>query len=89
MLKYVDPSGRQIAAMLKLPLEQVQALFTTVGGDLYVTKDGDFRADGTKTGFGHQFDYGFRNIVATPSGLFFGMSNPFYGCELWSARTRR
>jgi hypothetical protein len=89
MLKYADPSGRQIAAMLKLPLEQVQALFTIAGGDLYVTKDGDSWRTVTKTGFGHQFDYGFRNIVATPSGLFFGMSNPFYGCELWSARTHR
>jgi hypothetical protein len=89
MLKFADPSGQQIAAMLKLPLEQVQALFATAGADLYVTRDGDSWQTITKTGFGNQFDYGFRNTVATPSGLYFGMSNPFYGCELWRARTHR
>lgn len=89
MLKYADPSGLRIAAMLKMPVEQVRLLFTTAGGDLYMTRDGESWQTITKTGFGNQFDYGFRNIVATRAGLYFGMSNPFYGCELWSARTRK
>jgi len=89
MLKLADPSGQQIAAMLKLPLEQVQALFTTAGGDLYSTRDGDSWRMLTQTGFGNQYDYGFRNIVAAPSRLYFGMSDPFYGCEVWQARTHR
>ena len=35
------------------------------------------------TGFGDQYCYGFRNIVAAPFRLYFGMSNPFYGCQVW------
>jgi len=87
MLKLADPSGVQIAAMLGLSLDQVKLLYAGAGADLYSTWNGYSWTTRTLTGFGNQFDYGFRNIVAAPFTLSFGMSNPFYGCQVWQVKT--
>ena len=75
--------AEQLAAMLGLTPEQVQALYAGAGADLYRTWDGRSWGTVTLTGFGDQYCYGFRNIVAAPFRLYFGMSNPFYGCQVW------
>jgi hypothetical protein len=87
MLKLADPSGVQIAAMLGLTVDQVQRLYAGAGGDLYSTWNGYSWTTRTLTGFGNQFDYGFRNMVPAPFRLYFGMSNPFYGCQIWQVKT--
>ena len=87
MLKFADPTGQQIAAMLGLTAEQVQALYAGAGADLYRTWDGRSWGTVTLTGFGDQYCYGFRNIVAAPWRLYYGLSNPFYGCQVWEYRS--
>jgi hypothetical protein len=83
MLKFADPSGAQIGAMLGMTPEQVQALYAGAGADLYRSWDGRTWDTVTLTGFGDQYCYGFRNMVAVPFRLYFGLSNPFYGCQVW------
>jgi len=87
MLKGFDPTGEKVAAMLGLPLAQVRLLYAGAGGDLYSTWNGCSWNTRTLTGFGNQFDYGFRNIVAAPGGLYFGLSDPFFGCAVWQVKT--
>ena len=52
MLKFADPSGAQVDAMLGLTPEQVQALYAGAGADLYRTWDGKSWGTVTRTGFG-------------------------------------
>jgi hypothetical protein len=87
MLKGFDPTGEKVAAMLGLPLAQVQLLYAGAGGDLYSTWNGYGWKTRTLTGFGNQYDYGFRNIVAAPCGLYFGLSDPFFGCSVWQMKS--
>ena len=87
MLKGFDPTGEKVAVMLGLPLAQVQLLYAGAGGDLYSTWNGCSWTTRTLTGFGNQFDYGFRNIVAARRALYFGLSDPFFGCAVWQVKT--
>jgi hypothetical protein len=87
MLKGSGLPVEKIAAMLNLPLKQVKLLYAGAGGDLYRTWDGRSWSPITLTGFGDQYCYGFRNIVAAPCGLYFGLSNPFYGCQIWELQS--
>ena len=84
MLKHSGIPDAQIAVMLGLSVAQVQKLYAGAGGDLYSTWNGCSWKTRTLTGFGNEFDYGFRNIVAAPSGLYFGLSDPFFGCAVWA-----
>ncbi len=88
MLKFADPSGAadRRPCWASRP-EQVQVLYAGAGADLYRTWDGRSWGTVTLTGFGEQFCYGFRNIVATPFRLYYGFSNPFYGCQVWDYRS--
>jgi len=54
------------------------------GGDLYAL-DGDSGCDEpiTKNGFGNPFVYGFRNLLASPEGLYIGGANPFNKTGGW------
>jgi hypothetical protein len=47
------------------------------GCDLWRTYDGENWIQVDRHGFGNPFNYGFRNIVSTPYGLFIGTANPF------------
>ena len=47
------------------------------GFELWRTCDGDNWLPVTRRGFGNPFNYGCRNIVPTPHGLFIGTANPF------------
>ena len=67
--------------------EQLQALLATAGADLYRTWDGRNWSTVTLTGFGDPFNYGFRNLVPQLFRLYFGFSNPFYGCQVWLLRS--
>jgi len=87
MLKGSGVPVEKIAAMLGLSVTQVQLLYAGAGGDLYSTWNGCSWNTRTLTGFGNQYDYGVRNIVAAPGRVFFGMSNPFYGCDVWQVKT--
>lgn len=47
------------------------------GFNLWRTHDGENWLPVTRSGFGNAFNYGVRNIVSTPYGLFIGTANPF------------
>lgn len=55
-----------------------EALVKFEGGfDLWRTCDGVQWAPVTTTGFDNPYNFGVRNMVATPAGLFVGSANPF------------
>jgi hypothetical protein len=47
------------------------------GFDLWRTCDGENWVPVTRTGFDNPFNYGCRNLISTPHGLFVGTANPF------------
>jgi hypothetical protein len=47
------------------------------GCDLWRSFDGENWLPVTRQGFGNPYNYGIRNIVSTPYGLFIGTANPF------------
>lgn len=89
MLEFSDPTGERVGPMLGLTPEQVQALYAGGGGDLYRTGDGRSWETVTLNGLGDKYCYGFRNLVAAPGVLYLGLSNPFYGCQVWRFRSPR
>ncbi|MGQ0502994.1 MAG: hypothetical protein ACT4P0_10390 [Panacagrimonas sp.] len=47
------------------------------GSELWRTDDGVHWEPVTRSGFGNKFNWGIRNLVSTPHGLFVGTANPF------------
>ncbi len=47
------------------------------GFELWRTRDGENWLSVTRRGFGNPYNFGCRNIVSTPHGLFIGTANPF------------
>ena len=47
------------------------------GADLWRSRDGDNWLPVTRQGFGNAYNFGIRNIVSTPHGLFVGTANVF------------
>lgn len=47
------------------------------GGELWRSCDGENWLPVDRRGFGNMYNYGIRNIVSTPAGLFIGTANPF------------
>lgn len=56
---------------------------TERGFSLYRTVGGIQLEAITTNGFNDEYNYGIRNLVSTPQGLYVGTANPFYGCQLW------
>lgn len=86
-IKVASENGVDLGTMMGLTPEQVQALIAGAGADLYRTWDGRTWTTVTLTGFDDPYCYGFRNLVPGPFTLDMGLSNPFYGCELWRLRS--
>lgn len=53
------------------------------GFELYCTEDGVNYETVTPNGFGDEYNYGCRTLLATDDGLMLGTANPFYGAQLW------
>lgn len=47
------------------------------GFELWRSYDGENWLPVTRQGFGNPYNYGVRNIVSTPYGVFIGTANPF------------
>lgn len=56
-----------------------------MGFDLYGTNDGWYFDGITTNGFADPYDYGVRNMVDTPYGLFLGTANEYYGLDVYRA----
>jgi len=56
----------------------IENIFQHQGGcELWRTYDGENWLPVTRQGFGNPYNYGFRNMVSTPYGLFIGTANPY------------
>jgi hypothetical protein len=58
-------------------------LATFLGFDFWQTTDGTHFTAIDIRGFGDKFSYGARSLLATPSGLFLGTANPYYGLRIY------
>jgi hypothetical protein len=59
------------------------AVAPLAGFDLWYTTNGTQFVPVDVRGFGDPFGYGVRTLLATPTGLFLGTANPFYGLRVY------
>lgn len=72
--------------LLSDPIGSIQSIGITpriAGADLYALDDTGCGKAITTNGFGDPFVYGFRNLLASPEGLYIGGSNPFNKTGGW------
>ncbi len=55
-----------------------------MGFDLYASRDGITFSKVTDNGFGDMFNMGARTMMDTPSGLFIGTNNVYYGLRIYA-----
>ena len=67
--------GRTLRLLQQVGLETV--VQNQAGFDLWRTPDGENWVPVERRGFGNPYNYGIRNIISTPYGLFIGTTNPF------------
>ncbi len=78
ILRYTDLESKPSTLSRILEKSGVEGLINSQGGfDLWRTYDGENWLRVTRTGFGNPYNFGCRNIVSTPHGLFIGTANPF------------
>jgi len=73
VMESAPPNIKQL--MQEIGTENIIA--TEGGADLWRTYDGENWLPVTKTGFGNAYNWGVRNIVPSPMGLFVGTANVF------------
>jgi hypothetical protein len=77
-LRYIDLEGKPERVVRLLTKVSVDNIIKNQGGfDLWRSWDGENWLPVNKQGFGNPYNYGIRNIVSTPHGLFIGTTNPF------------
>lgn len=77
-LRYTRLENRPLRAAQIIAAAGVEDFIDCQGGaDLWRTYDGENWLPVTRQGFGNAYNYGIRNIVSTPHGLFIGTANPF------------
>ena len=78
ILRYVDLEAKPYKSARLLAAAGVENFIAYQGGfDLWRTYDGENWLPVTRTGFDNPYNFGCRNIVSTPHGLFIGTANPF------------
>jgi len=78
ILRYVDMPNKPHRSAKLLAVAGVEEFIALQGGfDLWRTYDGENWLPVTRTGFSNPYNYGCRNIISTPHGLFIGTANPF------------
>lgn len=78
ILRYVDLSAKPWRSARLLAASGVEDFIRFQAGfDLWRTRDGENWLSVTRTGFDNPYNYGCRNLVSTPYGLFVGTANPF------------
>lgn len=72
-----------------LDIREVADVISAVEGgyDLWATPDGVSWREVTRSGLGDGLSFGVRSFASTPTGLFLGTSNPFFGLRLYHAQT--
>jgi hypothetical protein len=77
-LRWAKFDGATEKVQTLMQLVGTEAIIDADGGaDLWRTADGENWLPVTKRGFGNAYNWGIRNIVSTPIGLFVGTANVF------------
>lgn len=77
-LKYINLEGRPERTIRLLTQVGLNNIFNSQGGfDIWRSYDGENWMPVTLQGFGNPYNYGVRNIISTPYGVFIGTTNPF------------
>ena len=78
ILRYTDLASKPTVAARLMDKAGIEDMLKLYGGfDLWRTWDGENWLPVTRNGFDNEFNYGCRNIITTPHGLFIGTANPF------------
>jgi hypothetical protein len=78
ILRYLMLEGRPDKVVRVLGQIGLENIVQHQGGcDLWRSFDGENWLPVTRQGFGNLYNYGIRNIVSSPHGLFIGTANPF------------
>jgi hypothetical protein len=78
LLAFLPPTGQDPQREKIVRWLGVQNVMKFQGGfDLFRSRDGVNWSPVTTSGFGNPYNYGARNLVSTPHGLFVGAANPF------------
>jgi len=78
IMRYVDLANKPSMSAHLLSQIGVEQFIAYQGGfDLWRTCDGENWLPVTRNGFNNPYNYGCRNIVSTPHGLYIGTANPF------------
>lgn len=78
ILRYTSLSGRPDRVVRLLGQVGIENIVQHRGGfELWRSCDGENWLPVTRQGFDNPYNYGVRNIVSTPYGLFIGTANPF------------
>ena len=76
-LPYVEASRIPAGVQDKIRRAGMDAVMREAGCDLWRSQDGEQWDPVTHNGFDNAFNYGVRNLVSSPSGLYIGTTNPF------------
>lgn len=78
ILKFTKLHEKPMRITRALDAAGIDRLVGLAGGfELWRTRDGENWLPVTRNGFGNPYNFGCRNIVSTPHGLFIGTANPF------------
>jgi hypothetical protein len=78
ILKYINLEGRPEKTVRLLTQVGLNNIVDSQGGfDIWRTYDGENWIQVTLQGFNNPYNYGVRNIISTPYGVFIGTTNPF------------
>ncbi len=78
ILRYTNLIEKPLRISKLLAKAGIEGLIESQGGfDLWRTYDGENWLRVTRNGFGNPYNFGCRNIVSSPHGLFIGTANPF------------
>ncbi|HEY9878334.1 MAG TPA: hypothetical protein V6D29_07750 [Leptolyngbyaceae cyanobacterium] len=78
ILRYTNLEKKPLKISQLLAKTGVEAFLECYGGcELWRTYDGENWLPVTKTGFDNPYNYGIRNIISSPYGLFVETANPF------------
>jgi hypothetical protein len=83
-MRLAKESGTPMPAPPGMTQEQFDAILSKAGGGLYWSADGVQWNEVMQNGFGDWYNYGLRNMIVHRGVLWVGLSNPFYGLEMWA-----
>lgn len=84
----VNPSYNY-GPLIESIFESIKTMGETMGGDIWISRDGCRWQAFTVTGLRNPHNYGIRKLLPSRNGrLYIGTANPYEGCEVWQLLLR-